>query len=58
MTWVRRLERVFKADIEACEQCGGAVTIAIPSLTAAARMRRRNSSSRPLPVRECVTETM
>jgi hypothetical protein len=25
MTWARRLKRVFRIDIEVCEQCGGAV---------------------------------
>ncbi len=25
MTWAQRLKRVFKIDIETCEQCGGAV---------------------------------
>jgi hypothetical protein len=27
MTWARRLKRVFKIDVEVCEQCGGAVKI-------------------------------
>lgn len=27
MTWARRLKRVFKIDIDVCEQCGGAVNI-------------------------------
>ena len=27
MTWARRLKRVFRIDIETCEQCGGAVRI-------------------------------
>ncbi len=27
MTWARRLKRVFKIDVEMCEQCGGAVKI-------------------------------
>jgi hypothetical protein len=27
MTWDQRLKRVFKIDIESCEQCGGATLI-------------------------------
>ena len=27
MTWARRLKRVFRIDVETCEQCGGAVRI-------------------------------
>ena len=27
MTWARRLKRVFRIDIEVCEQCGGAVRL-------------------------------
>ena len=27
MTWVQRLKRVFKIDIETCEHCGGAVKV-------------------------------
>ena len=27
MTWAQRLKRVFKIDIETCEQCGGAVKV-------------------------------
>jgi hypothetical protein len=27
MTWAQRLKRVFKIDIETCEQCGGATLI-------------------------------
>jgi len=27
MTWAQRLKRVFRIDIETCEQCGGAVRI-------------------------------
>ena len=27
MSWVRRLKRVFRVDVETCQQCGGAVRI-------------------------------
>ena len=27
MTWAQRLKRVFKIDIETCDQCGGAVKV-------------------------------
>ena len=27
MTWAQRLKRVFKIDVETCEQCGGPVKI-------------------------------
>ena len=27
MTWAQRLKRVFRIDVETCEQCGGAVKI-------------------------------
>ena len=27
MSWAQRLKRVFKIDIETCEQCGGAVKV-------------------------------
>ena len=27
MTWARRLKRVFRIDVETCEQCGGAIRI-------------------------------
>jgi hypothetical protein len=27
MTWAQRLKRVFKVDVETCEQCGGAVKV-------------------------------
>ena len=27
MTWAQRLKRVFKIDIETCDQCGGALKV-------------------------------
>ncbi len=27
MTWVKRLRRVFKIDIDPCSECGGSVTV-------------------------------
>ena len=27
MTWAQRLKRVFRIDIETCEDCGGAVRV-------------------------------
>jgi len=55
MTWAQRLKRVFKIDIESCEQCGGAVKV-IASIEDPVVIRKilhhleqRAESTQPLP---------
>ena len=48
MTWAQRLKRVFKIDIETCDQCGGAVKV-IASIEDPAVVRRILDHLEPRP---------
>jgi len=51
ITWAQRLKRVFKIDIETCDQCGGAVKVAALARPAPAALVNPFTSSPALRTR-------